>query len=169
MVGFQGQSNVSCYDVDEFLLSRRPYAANEIQALVYAPRAGDGPYASGVPAQCGTASLRSDGGGPEVGNSGYGLVLDSPATGTFFLVMGYERCTLNGVGSLPLLLPSSNCWLLSDVETMRGGNIAGAPVRVPLGVPPAASFLDLRAFAQAALFDGTGLHFTHGLAIAVGR
>jgi hypothetical protein len=173
LVGYQGAGNASSYDQDDYLLSRRPYTHGEIQALSTAPRAGDGNYMSGVVGQCGTAHLRTYGGPPVPGNMGYGLVLDSPAGGSFFLIMGYERCAYQQVPLPQALAPG--CWLLTDVETVRGGSAYGSPVRLSLGVPPVASYLDLRVFAQAAVIDDTSatgvvtMHFSPGLAIAVGR
>lgn len=177
MIGYQSTTNESNYDHDEYLISNRAYTSSEVQDLFLAPRAGDGVFTSGIPGQCGTATLRSYGGRPALGNGGYGLEIDSPWPGFYLLVLGYSRCRALNVTPLPveLTLYAPGCWLLTDVVASRGGTASGAPVRVAMPIPSDPSYADLRLNAQAAVFDhvtvpGTvSLHATMGLAIDLGR
>jgi hypothetical protein len=174
LIGFQGTQNVSNYDHDEYLISRRAYTAAEIAWLATAPRAGEGSFTSGVSSQCGTVDLRSYGGEPVFGNPNYGLELACRAPGLFVLVIGFDRVDLGDSQPLPVQLGrfAPVCWLLTDVGAKPYvGSTRGGAVRVPVRLPGPTN-ADLGMFVQGAVL-GSGprgsLQASMGLAIHLGR
>lgn len=175
LVNFQASSNESNYDIDDYLLSNRAYAAAEILQLSLAPRAGHGPYLSGTPGTCGSARLEGAGGAPVLGNAGYGIELETTATGFYVLLFGFTRCSLGGAIPLPIdagtLTPlASGCWLLTDPIGNSSGVAAGVPVTTPLPIPMSGVFSGFNLYCQAALLDAvtSRLHVTNGLGVSIG-
>lgn len=175
LVGFQGTSSESPYDLDEFLISNRAYAPAEIQELFTGPqpRSREVPYTMDRPL-CGAAELRGCDGPPDLGNANYGLELESDARGVFMLFVGHQRDTLGGTVALPVeLQPFDGCWLLTDIDARRVGSKSAQKVRIPLPIPDLA-VEELVLYAQGFLLEprrrlGVTLHATNGLEIVATR
>lgn len=172
----QWSTTNSCYDLDEYLISKRAFSAAEILALTTAPRAGDGSFGSGIPSQCGTTTLTSTGGAPALGNANYGLTIGSTAVGSYSLFLGANRCTTSG-GLIPLPLDLSvlgpigaGCWLLVDPLATISGGLAGASVTIPLPIPASTGILGLTLYNQAVVYDAVQgkLGATYGWSLSVG-
>lgn len=134
----------SPYDIDEFVMSLRAYAPQEILALSLAQKAGDGDYVSGTTSQCGAGNvtLASSGGAPFAGNAAYSLDVSATTPSVYVLLAGFDRCVYGGVIPLPLdgtpLTPLLNgCWILADAPVTLGGFTAGPPTANPVPIPAA--------------------------------
>jgi hypothetical protein len=167
-------SSPSPYDTDEFLMSFRAYTPAEILALSLLPQAGDGDYLSNTAAQCGTLGLGSFCGRPSIGNAGYGLSINTAATGLWVLLFGFDRCTFGGAIPLPfdggLLSPiAAGCQVLTDIATTASG-LAVGNANVPLVIPPVSAFAGLNIYSQAGLIDfaTNAVSASNGLAISIG-
>ncbi|MBK8975214.1 MAG: hypothetical protein IPM29_04770 [Planctomycetes bacterium] len=169
-------SSASYYAFDEFLISLRAYSPTEMMALALAPHAGDGAFSSGIASQCGTSTLAGNGQAPTIGNAGYGLVLNSSATGAWALNVGGSRCSIGGLVPLPFdagtLTPlAAGCWLLADPAVSVGGAVASGPVQIPFAIPQDPQLGGAVLFTQGVVLSfapANAVEATHGLAIGLG-
>lgn len=169
-------SIIGSYEFDEVLLSTRAYSASEILALSLTPRGADGSYTAGLP-QCGSTTLASLGGEPQLGNTSYTLAVSSTVIGSYSLMLGLQRCTFaGGAFTLPLdlgrFLPVSGCNLLTGGELGSiGGGLGGTPVNIPLSIPSAAALVGADLFTQVLVLDAVNSSFeaSNGFAIQVGN
>ncbi len=170
-----GYSSVSHFDVDEFLMSFRAYSASEILALSLTQQAGDGDYLSGSTTQCGSLSLASANGRPQLSNFLYSLELGVTTPSFYQFMFGLDRCALGGVLPLPMdaggLSPiATGCTLLTDILLSTGG-VAVSPVSQPFPILPDPAFVGIQFFAQGAAIDLTTLSVSasNGFAISIGN
>jgi hypothetical protein len=171
-VGFY--SSASPYSIDEFLLSHRAYTPGEILALSLQPRAGDGPYSSGVVTQCGNAGITSVGGRPFLGNATYEIDVSATYVSLVFLYIGFDRCLFGGALPMPFdagpFLPiASGCQILTNFDLTFNGVAAGTPAQILLSVPGDATLAGITAYAQAAAADvNGGVEASRGWSIGLG-
>ncbi|MCA8965207.1 MAG: LamG domain-containing protein [Planctomycetes bacterium] len=170
-----GYSSVSHFDIDEFLMSFRAYSPAEILVLSLSQQAGDGDYVSGSTTQCGSLSLTSANGRPQLSNFFYSLELGVTAPSFYQFMFGLDRCSLGGVLTLPLdagaLAPiATGCTLLTDIAISTGG-VAVSPVSQPFPILPDPAFVGVQFFAQGAAIDLTTMTMSasNGFAIAIGN
>jgi hypothetical protein len=166
----------SPYDIDEYILSNRAYSTAEVLALANGTRGADGDYTSNVPSQCGAgnASLASAGGAPSLGNLGYGLQITTTQPSVYLLLVGLDRCLLNGSVPLPLdgtpLLPLLNgCWIVADAPVLLSGVTIAGPAVQPFPIPSTLA-LGTNLYTQALALDvvTSASSMSNGFASAIG-
>jgi hypothetical protein len=133
---YTGNTNVSVFDYDEFLLVNRALTAAEITTLASSSRAAHGAYGGG----CGGLVLDGGTSLPTPGNFLYQLSLASPTSLAYSVGLGSNRASLGGIPlpfDLGLVIGGiGSCMVDSslDLVSVGGSKGAGATI-VPLPIP----------------------------------
>ncbi|MFK7739571.1 MAG: LamG-like jellyroll fold domain-containing protein [Planctomycetota bacterium] len=168
-------------DIDEFLWREGALLPSEVQALAAGPRAAIGSYTSGTATPCGAAgalTLDATGGEPALGNSAFALRVTPASNSLSVLVVGLDRCQIQGQSSPPgpplpldagaLLAEFAGCQLLAEPLVLQASVGSGSST-TPLPIPAALTGFPT-VYAQALSLDLSTLQASNtlGLAVATG-